>query len=380
MSENYPLVTIVTPSYNQGEFIEATIRSVLDQNYPNLQYLVIDGGSKDQTIDILRKYEDRLSWISEKDKGQSDAINKGFKMAKGEIVAWLNSDDTYEPGAIQAAVDYFVKHPEAALVYGEGDIIDRIGNKVKRFEATQEFDLWTLIHKWDYIMQPATFFKRKALEGVGYLNESLHWCMDWELWIKLASNYEVGYINQVIANSREYEDTKTSTGGWKRLKEIKLLMRKYGNMRYPPGLYLYFASTLYMEMGKYSYFKKLASLVMHVIHKMVHKNLPMRYPDGWIGTVYYFAVPKHKKKVDLIVHPEVESLLPVNLTISVNNKEVKRVNADSTNPMEIHLQMEQIDSLNFVKVHLNKSFKPSALDRSSGDDRVLTVRIKTLFK
>lgn len=376
MKDKYPLVTIVTPSYNQGEFIEATILSVLEQNYPNLQYLVVDGGSKDNTLDILKKYEDRLKWTSEKDKGQSDAINKGFKMAKGEIVAWLNSDDTYEPGAIQTAVDYFLTHPDTALVYGEGDIIDRSGSKVKRFEATQDFDLWMLIHKWDYIMQPATFFKRDALEQVGYLNESLHYCMDWDLWIKLASQYNVGYINQVIANSREYEDTKTSTGGWTRFKEIVALMRKYGEKKYPPGYYLYGASTIYTFMSNYPIINKMASTFMYVIHRSTLKNIPVRHKDGWIGEAYCLAIPAWKKRVSFRINSSFSNLIPLKITVFINNQIADKITLDKVGLYEVDVPISGNTSLNFLKLEINKHIQPNRLDRNNNDNRKLSVQVE----
>ena len=127
-----PLVSIVTPSYNHGRYIEETIQSVLNQDYPNLEYLVIDGGSSDNTVEILKKYEGRLTWISEKDRGQADAINKGFRMANGEILAWLNSDDTYLPGAVQHSVRYLEAHSEVAMLYGEGYHIDAEGEFIER--------------------------------------------------------------------------------------------------------------------------------------------------------------------------------------------------------------------------------------------------------
>ena len=123
-----PLVSIVTPSYNQGPYIEATIQSVVSQDYPHLEYIVIDGGSQDNTVAILKRYAERLCWISEPDHGQADAINKGFRIAHGEILAWLNSDDTYLPGAVCQVVEYFQRHPDVSMVYGEGQHVDAEGH------------------------------------------------------------------------------------------------------------------------------------------------------------------------------------------------------------------------------------------------------------
>ncbi|PWR76195.1 glycosyltransferase family 2 protein [Methanospirillum stamsii] len=269
-----PLVSIITPSYNQGRFIRQTIESVLNQKYPNIEYIIIDGGSSDNTLEIIKEYESKIKWISEKDNGQSDAINKGFSMANGEIIAWLNSDDIYLEDAIQKAVDFFTVYPDYGLVYGEGYLIDENGNNHGRFPCTQEFDEWTLVHKSDYIMQPTTFFKKEAFFRVGKLDTNLHWCMDWDLWIKLSKCYPVGYINDYLACSREYDETKTSTGGIKRFKEIVKVMRKYGNYRYPPGYFLYGCATLLTITKNYLIVHQIARLITFFISHLVFSPIP----------------------------------------------------------------------------------------------------------
>lgn len=202
-----PLVTIVTPSFNQGEFIEETIQSVLDQDYPNIEYIVMDGGSTDGTLEILKKYKQKLVWHSGPDKGQADAINKGFQQAQGEIWAWINSDDVYLPGAVRAAVDYFDAHPDVAMVYGEGYHMGRNGEITERY-YTEPFDFQRLAEIC-YVCQPTTFFRAEAIHYVGYLDASLHYCMDYDLWIRLAESFRIGYLNQYLAKSRLYEETKT---------------------------------------------------------------------------------------------------------------------------------------------------------------------------
>ena len=133
-----PLVSIVTPSYNQAAFLEETIRSVLEQDYPRVEYIIIDGGSTDGSAEIIQRYADRLAyWVSERDRGQTDAINKGFARATGSILAWLNSDDTYQPGALREAVDYLLAHPDVGMVYGDGNFIDEHGKVIGRFPSAQ---------------------------------------------------------------------------------------------------------------------------------------------------------------------------------------------------------------------------------------------------
>src|SRR3990172_8835139 len=163
-------VTIVTPSYNQGEFLEDTILSVLNQDYPRIEYLIIDGGSTDGSVEIMGRYEDRLAfWVSEPDRGQSHAVNKGLQRAKGEVLGWLNSDDVYCPGAVRAAVDFLELHPDVALMYGRADLIDSEGRTVLPF-AWETFDAPVCIARLrQTIPQPSAFFRRGVVQRVGLL-------------------------------------------------------------------------------------------------------------------------------------------------------------------------------------------------------------------
>ena len=234
-----PLVTVVTPSFNQASFIRATIESVLSQDYPNLEYIVMDGGSTDGTEKIVREYGDRVHWISEKDRGQSHAINKGFQMARGSIVAWLNSDDVFLPGAITHAVNGLMAHPSWAAVYGEGYVIDEQGAIVERFPITEPFNLWKLVHMSDYILQQTVFMRRSVLEEIGWVNEDLHYAMDWDLWIRIGLRYEIGYVPQSLGALRVYSATKTSTGGFSRVTEIAKMLAQYTGRKYAPGVIIY---------------------------------------------------------------------------------------------------------------------------------------------
>jgi glycosyltransferase involved in cell wall biosynthesis len=211
-----PRVSIVTPSYNQAQYLEATIRSVLDQGYPNLEYLVLDGGSTDGSVDIIRRYAEYLAgWTSERDRGQADAINRGLRRATGAIVAWLNSDDILMPGAIRAAVQALDAHPEAGLAYSDGQWIDERGNPLF-LQRSRTVDLRYLLTRSSPIPQPTVFMRRAALEMVGYLNESLHLMLDYELWVRFAERYALVYVSgQVWAGLRQHADQKT----WRRLIE-----------------------------------------------------------------------------------------------------------------------------------------------------------------
>jgi len=185
------------------------MRSVLEQDYPNIEYIVIDGASKDGSVEIIEKYANRLAvWVSEPDKGQTDAINKGFAMATGEIMAWLNSDDTYEPGAISAAVAFFQAHPEIGLVYGDTNFIDAQGNIIGKFNA-QQTSLKRLRRGGVYIPQQAAFWRAALWYQVGPLDPSFYFAMDYDLWVRLVQVTEIRYTSQLWANFRLHGDAKT---------------------------------------------------------------------------------------------------------------------------------------------------------------------------
>lgn len=178
-----PKVSIITPSYNQGKFIEETILSVLNQDYANIGYIIIDGGSTDNTIDIIKKYQHRLAyWISEPDNGQSNVINKGFQRANGQIFNWLNSDDILVPLSVKIAVDYLVKNADVGMIYGDRIIIDHKGNFLShiRFSSFRKFEM---IYN-QQIPEETAFFRRYVWSKVGGLDETLHYCMDYDLWCK----------------------------------------------------------------------------------------------------------------------------------------------------------------------------------------------------
>lgn len=205
-----PLVSIVTPSYNQARYLETTLRSVLDQDYPSIEYLVADGGSTDGSVEVLRRYGDRLAWwASEPDRGQTDALNKGFARARGEILAWLNSDDTYEPGAIAAAVAYLTAHPETGVVYADTNFIDENGRPLGSFPAAQT-DYRRLRQGYVHVPQQATFFRADLWRQVGPLDPDFYFAMDYDLWVRLARLAPFAYLpGQTWANFRLHSSGKT---------------------------------------------------------------------------------------------------------------------------------------------------------------------------
>jgi len=209
--EPLPLVTIVTPSFNQVRFLEATIESVLNQDYPRIEYIVLDGGSTDGSVDILRKHADRLTtWASEPDRGQTDAINRGFDMATGDILAYLNSDDTYRPGAVSEAVGYLQAHPEIGMVHGEAHYIDEVGHAVARFPSarTGHRDLRRGAPR---IAQQAAFFRATVWKMVGPLDPTFHYAMDYDLWVRISAVTPLAYAPSLWAGFRLHGESKSMT-------------------------------------------------------------------------------------------------------------------------------------------------------------------------
>lgn len=185
-----PSVTIVTPSLNQGDFIEAAIQSVLSQNYPNLEYIVADGGSTDHTLAVLGKYSGQIRWSSKKDKGQTEAINNGLRTANGEILAYLNTDDILLPGSLMEVGNVFARHKDAGWLTGRCRIIDETGNDIRQPIALYKNLLlyshsYPLLLMTNYISQPATFWRKSLLETCGPFDETLHYVMDYEYWLRL---------------------------------------------------------------------------------------------------------------------------------------------------------------------------------------------------
>jgi len=206
-----PLVSIVTPSLNQANFIEDTILSVKEQDYPNLEHVIIDGGSTDGTLDILHHYDTayNLRWVSERDQGQSHAINKGIEMAHGQIIGWINSDDTYLENAVSTAANYLISNPKTLWVYGDAYWIDEDNSFIRKWPS-QIFNLETLVINRQFIIQPTVFYKKTILDEVGYLDINLHLTMDFDLFIRLGCEYQPGYISRALATRRIHSLAKTN--------------------------------------------------------------------------------------------------------------------------------------------------------------------------
>ncbi|MBZ0221341.1 MAG: glycosyltransferase [Candidatus Methylomirabilis sp.] len=239
---NPPRITVITPSYNQGGFIAETIESVLVQEYPDLEYLVIDGGSNDGTLEVLKRYDGRLAWVSERDRGQSDAINKGIRRATGDIIAYLNSDDLYEPGALKKAAQYFQAHPDCLWLTGRCGIIDAEGRETRRYITSYKNFLlrrygYNILLVTNFVSQPATFIRREAFGELGLFDESQHRVMDYEFWLRLGRKYPPGFIDDRLASFRVHPGSKTSSSFHRTFREELEVARKYTDSVFLTGLH-----------------------------------------------------------------------------------------------------------------------------------------------
>ena len=333
-----PLVTIVTPSLNQGEFIRGAIESVLSQDYPSIEYLIMDGGSTDRTASIAAEYATRLVWTSAKDRGQSDAINKGFLRARGDVVAWLNSDDLLLPGAVAAAVAALGQAGSAGGVYGEGCLMDRSGLSRRRFPATERFNLWKLTYLSDYILQPAAFFRRRAVEAVGWLDESLHYAMDWDLLIRLGKKFGLAYTPECLAALREYPEAKSFSGGSARIAEIRRVLERHTGLRRAPGYWTHAldrwqrSAMAALSQPRSRWLAPPAQFLSLLVYAAtaapiawVARRSQGCFPDGWVGPLLRWMIPEAQAKVTIRGHvPDRSSLRGQTLAIRTEGRELAR--------------------------------------------------------
>jgi glycosyltransferase involved in cell wall biosynthesis len=218
--------SIITPSYNQADFIEQNILSVINQGYDNYEHIVVDGGSSDNTVEILKKYH-HLRWVSEKDKGQSDAINKGLKMATGDIICWINSDDELADNALNIAAGYFEQHSDKVAVSGARIDIDATGKVIKEV-ASRKYFFEHLLNIDKDVCQPSTFIRKSVFDEVGLLRTELNYAMDYELFLRITQKYEIDNIAEPLARFRWHDESKTESQPISMLREQVRVRKEYG--------------------------------------------------------------------------------------------------------------------------------------------------------
>ncbi len=286
-AEDLPLVSVVTPSYNHGRFIRETIESVLGQDYPTLEYLVIDGGSTDSTIEILREHEPNLQWSSEPDRGPAHAINKGWRRSRGEILLWVNADDLLLPGAIRTAVAALHQRPDAVGVYGSGLVTDESGSPIEEW-PTREVDPRDALELNDPFIQPATYVRAAAARAAGLVDERYRWAFDWDFFLRVMALGPMVATSAPLAVWRRHSETLTETGGIPRLWEIYKMLRRHGAPISAPAYRVYANELLRSKMDRWSghQSRAVARLAAEVSTRIAASKLAAevaggRYADGW---------------------------------------------------------------------------------------------------
>ncbi|CAN6134386.1 WcaA Glycosyltransferases involved in cell wall biogenesis [Methylophilaceae bacterium] len=248
-----PKISIITPSFNQVDFLEQTIQSVLNQNYANLEYIIIDGGSTDGSVDIIKKYSDKLTyWVSESDQGQSDAINKGIKMATGDLIAWQNSDDIFYSDVFNHIALYSIKYPKVNLFVGDINLIDKYGNNIRDVKYVNPI-YKSLLYEGMTLTNQAAFWRRKIHNDLGYLNVSLHYGFDYEWFLRVLKKNKGIHVNMTLGALRLHGETKTSLFLDKFKIEYESFLPKNKNLIFLKILYGARRTLLMIARGEFYY-------------------------------------------------------------------------------------------------------------------------------
>lgn len=227
-ANNFPLVTVITPAYNQGIFLRETIESVLAQDYPNIELYVINDGSTDNTEEILKEYTGRIKWETQKNMGQTPTINKGWNLTNGEIITWLNSDDTYLPGAVRKGVEYLLSHPETGVVYGDTLVTESDGSPREKSKDQSSFDYFLFVKNCDNcIVQPSSFIRRDVIKKVSDLDPVYYYFMDWDFWLRAGLYFKIDYIPELLSTYRMHAESKTVAQSKKAAPELEYMYNKY---------------------------------------------------------------------------------------------------------------------------------------------------------
>lgn len=341
--ESWPVISIVTPNFNMGQFLKETIDSVLSQDYPHVDYVVMDAASTDNSVDILRQYGTRLNWCSEKDRGQADAVNRGFHATNGEIFAFLNSDDTYLPGALGAVAKHFRNNPVVGMIYGEAYHVQLSGEVIARY-PTEPFDL-DRFQRQCFICQPAAFMKRDAFRNAGMMNVNMHFALDYELWMRIAKQYPVLKVDDYLATSRMHMDNKTLSKRRLVYQEIIGSVKaqfQYASYEWLHGYacYLLDRKDQYFDRSRPSLPSYALTLALGLHHnpgkrkrfvaewqEMTGFGRPFhgRWDDGWISRKWLSEqkIPIEAEQV-VISGKHVAPIGPIKLTFGLNGNQLHR--------------------------------------------------------
>jgi glycosyltransferase involved in cell wall biosynthesis len=394
--DEHPTVGIVTPSYNMARFLEATIASVLSQTYPKIDYVVMDGGSTDGTLDILRKYEGRLRYQSAPDRGQADAVNRGFAATTGQIFTFLNADDIYFPNAVESAVRYLTANPQPGVVYGDAQYIDEEGNTIAPY-PTRDFDRDALIRNC-FICQPAAFMWRNVYQDVGGMNIKLHFALDYDLWIRISKRYPFVRVGETLAASRLHPSNKTL--GQRRQIHREIIRVVGAHYGYVPYDWIYgYASYLrdgkdqILENGRSGLDKLLLSLLMGLRYN--YRSMPQyikewvarsgvgdeftgRWEDGWISRVYQSHITVPSRSQEIVISGRHLALIRGGLTLFVylNESKVAEHTLREHGPfcLEIACPPEFRGSSTRITIRSSSAFRP----KKNGDYRRLSCIIDSI--
>ncbi|RCW50897.1 glycosyltransferase family 2 protein [Paenibacillus prosopidis] len=375
--EEFPLVSVITPSFNQARYIRQTIESVLSQDYPNIEYIVVDGGSSDGTLEILQSYGhlgDRFRYISEPDNGQSHALNKGLHMANGQIIGWLNSDDTYLPGAIRKAVEMFRANPQFGMVYGKAYYTDE-NNVVLRPYAVEPYKKERLFETC-FICQPAAFIRADVFRSMNGVDESLKFCMDYDLWIRVSKNHPLGYIDDVLATSRLHDECKTiAHWGDIGLPEIVLTsLKHYGAVS---GSWVReFLRVNGPQSMKWLFEQIKAHNILGPLPTITEMN---RYYDHWVPPRFRINVVSSEGNPNMRVRIQGSHMIPnlmkklskrLRITVYINGRKVKRLSFKK-GPFVIDLPFKTHRSNNIIELVSSTRLVPRKA-KINADRRVLS--------
>lgn len=380
--------SIVTPTYNHAKYIETTIKSVIANKSDKyeLEYIVIDGGSDDGTQEVVEKYRDEIAkFVSESDEGQADAINKGFTYATGDIYAYINSDDYYFPDAFEKVASFFEENPDVDFVYGDCVFVDEEGRFRRYFTEIEPYDRFRLTSCSDFIMQPASFWRKEAFEKIGGFDKKYHFGFDWDAWSKMAKNgSKFHYLKELLAVNREFEETKTQSGGSKRLAELKTIILKNKESIWPHAYYSYaFAEESMKEKSQQNIFKKIfykLASYKGVVYNQIHWNdrhlygtnhhSSMLRKEAFISFPFYHTDAKYFA-ISLTIPHQLDSQ---SFVLNINN--LKKIEYRFSKSKNFAFLLFDISGLDLEKIEIEIQFDKAVVDSFGMKNKLLMRKVE----